>query len=309
MDLHISNCDWIFNKCSINSVLCTASREVIAQKIADTVWSRTCTPGAWIREPLVHGLLLTVNEKQASNAWQSSLHGTHSAALHLNPISVPGKPGVATFSATLATLPPLGVLLTGGLSLTPGMRDRLEKELAERHQVGRAAPSYAIMVAVSVLKTELACILGAKLLPNEWRIARAARDTPRCQHSVDTGACRKLARFMGLFDVVQMSRQKAYAALKFKVLMPANPLERRFSTWIVRYCVTTESRPCSGVYLNCLLPRMIMHTVPSNFCVTCLLRVLPGGSILASLGSFQQLWMSRKEYEEHGASLIHRKCP
>mmetsp|Transcript_14127 Transcript_14127/g.38206 ORF Transcript_14127/g.38206 Transcript_14127/m.38206 type:complete len:438 (+) Transcript_14127:3436-4749(+) len=82
-----------------------------------------------------------------------------------------------------------GVLLTGGLSLTPGMRDRLEKELAERHQ-----------------------------------------------------------------------------ALKFKVLMPANPLERRFSTWI-------------------------------------------GGSILASLGSFQQLWMSRKEYEEHGASLIHRKCP
>jgi len=28
-----------------------------------------------------------------------------------------------------------GVLLTGGLSLTTGMRDRLEKELAERHQV------------------------------------------------------------------------------------------------------------------------------------------------------------------------------
>jgi len=27
------------------------------------------------------------------------------------------------------------VLLTGGLSLTPGMRDRLEKELGERHQV------------------------------------------------------------------------------------------------------------------------------------------------------------------------------
>lgn len=34
-----------------------------------------------------------------------------------------------------------------------------------------------------------------------------------------------------------------------------------------------------------------------------------GGSILASLGSFQQMWMSRKEYEEHGASLIHRKSP
>mmetsp|Transcript_28703 Transcript_28703/g.39659 ORF Transcript_28703/g.39659 Transcript_28703/m.39659 type:complete len:444 (+) Transcript_28703:220-1551(+) len=37
--------------------------------------------------------------------------------------------------------------------------------------------------------------------------------------------------------------------------------------------------------------------------------VFIGGSILASLGSFQQMWMSRAEYEEHGASLIHRKCP
>ena len=34
-----------------------------------------------------------------------------------------------------------------------------------------------------------------------------------------------------------------------------------------------------------------------------------GGSILASLGSFQQLWMSKAEYEEHGAGLINRKCP
>lgn len=34
-----------------------------------------------------------------------------------------------------------------------------------------------------------------------------------------------------------------------------------------------------------------------------------GGSILASLGSFQQMWMSRQEYEEHGAGLIHRKAP
>mmetsp|Transcript_45973 Transcript_45973/g.107350 ORF Transcript_45973/g.107350 Transcript_45973/m.107350 type:complete len:508 (+) Transcript_45973:93-1616(+) len=34
-----------------------------------------------------------------------------------------------------------------------------------------------------------------------------------------------------------------------------------------------------------------------------------GGSILGSLGSFQQLWMSRAEYEEEGPSSIHRKCP
>ena len=34
-----------------------------------------------------------------------------------------------------------------------------------------------------------------------------------------------------------------------------------------------------------------------------------GGSILASLGSFQQMWMSKKEYEEHGAALMYRKAP
>ncbi|XP_077223271.1 actin-related protein 4 isoform X1 [Tasmannia lanceolata] len=34
-----------------------------------------------------------------------------------------------------------------------------------------------------------------------------------------------------------------------------------------------------------------------------------GGSILASLGSFQQMWFSKAEYEEHGISYIQRKCP
>lgn len=34
-----------------------------------------------------------------------------------------------------------------------------------------------------------------------------------------------------------------------------------------------------------------------------------GGSILASLGSFHQMWISKAEYEEHGSSIIERKCP
>ncbi|CEG41484.1 actin superfamily [Plasmopara halstedii] len=34
-----------------------------------------------------------------------------------------------------------------------------------------------------------------------------------------------------------------------------------------------------------------------------------GGSILASLGSFHEMWMSKAEYTEHGATLIHKKCP
>jgi len=34
-----------------------------------------------------------------------------------------------------------------------------------------------------------------------------------------------------------------------------------------------------------------------------------GGSILASLGSFQQLWLSKQEYDECGKSCIEKKCP
>ena len=32
-----------------------------------------------------------------------------------------------------------------------------------------------------------------------------------------------------------------------------------------------------------------------------------GGSILASLATFKTMWVRRDEYEEHGASIIHRK--
>ena len=34
-----------------------------------------------------------------------------------------------------------------------------------------------------------------------------------------------------------------------------------------------------------------------------------GGSILASLGSFHEMWMTKQEYQEHGSSLVDRKCP
>jgi actin-related protein len=33
-----------------------------------------------------------------------------------------------------------------------------------------------------------------------------------------------------------------------------------------------------------------------------------GGSILSSLGTFHQLWMTRQEYLEHGTQLVERKC-
>ncbi|KAJ6761511.1 actin [Salix koriyanagi] len=33
-----------------------------------------------------------------------------------------------------------------------------------------------------------------------------------------------------------------------------------------------------------------------------------GGSILASLSTFQQMWISKGEYDESGPSIVHRKC-
>jgi len=34
-----------------------------------------------------------------------------------------------------------------------------------------------------------------------------------------------------------------------------------------------------------------------------------GGSILGSLSGFPELWFSKAEYAEHGAKMVHRKCP
>ena len=32
-----------------------------------------------------------------------------------------------------------------------------------------------------------------------------------------------------------------------------------------------------------------------------------GGSILASLATFKRMWVTRKDYEEHGKSIMHRR--
>jgi len=34
-----------------------------------------------------------------------------------------------------------------------------------------------------------------------------------------------------------------------------------------------------------------------------------GGSIVASLGSFHEMWVSRAEYAERGAGVVDTKCP
>lgn len=33
-----------------------------------------------------------------------------------------------------------------------------------------------------------------------------------------------------------------------------------------------------------------------------------GGAVLASLSAFQQLWISKMEYEEVGPAIVHHRC-
>jgi actin len=33
-----------------------------------------------------------------------------------------------------------------------------------------------------------------------------------------------------------------------------------------------------------------------------------GGSILSSLSTFQQMWITKSEYDESGPTIVHRKC-
>mmetsp|Transcript_14985 Transcript_14985/g.47679 ORF Transcript_14985/g.47679 Transcript_14985/m.47679 type:complete len:469 (-) Transcript_14985:307-1713(-) len=55
---------------------------------------------------------------------------------------------------------------------------------------------------------------------------------------------------------------------------------------------------------SALKPRFLTPAKPER-----LFSVFTGGSILATLGSFQQLWISRAEYDEHGAALLAARCP
>ena len=34
-----------------------------------------------------------------------------------------------------------------------------------------------------------------------------------------------------------------------------------------------------------------------------------GGATLSSIDSFQKSWITKNEYEESGACIVHRKCP
>ncbi|MBN3273666.1 ACL6A protein, partial [Polyodon spathula] len=67
------------------------------------------------------------------------------------------------------------------------------------------------------------------------------------------------------------------------------------------------------LYLLHLVKRFVMvmrlKLIASNSSVERRFSPWIGGSILASLGTFQQMWISKQEYEEGGKQSVERKCP
>ncbi|XP_012673067.1 actin-like protein 6B [Clupea harengus] len=56
-------------------------------------------------------------------------------------------------------------------------------------------------------------------------------------------------------------------------------------------------------------PSMRLKLIASNSTIERRFSSWIGGSILASLGTFQQMWISKQEYDEGGKQSVERKCP
>jgi actin-related protein len=74
-----------------------------------------------------------------------------------------------------------------------------------------------------------------------------------------------------------------------------------------------EVPPCSLVLLN-RMNKELVALAPSTMKIKIIApperkySVWIGGSILASLSTFQQMWISKEEYDESGPAIVHRKC-
>lgn len=61
--------------------------------------------------------------------------------------------------------------------------------------------------------------------------------------------------------------------------------------------------------LTTLAPLQKLKIIASNNSIEKSFSVWLGGSILGSLGSFQQMWVSKEEFGEYGRNIVERKCP
>ena len=60
--------------------------------------------------------------------------------------------------------------------------------------------------------------------------------------------------------------------------------------------------------LSAMFPGMRVKVVAPGMSIERRFGSWIGGSILGSLGTFHQMWISKKEYEDHGAGIVEKRC-
>lgn len=95
------------------------------------------------------------------------------------------------------------------------------------------------------------------------------------------------------------------AAFKPRVVAPS-PVEREFATWIGGsvLCTSSASKFPLAAHVTRIPLLLISHISPA-FRPSLFFDL---NLFAASLGTFQQMWISKLEYEEEGASVVERKC-
>lgn len=88
----------------------------------------------------------------------------------------------------------------------------------------------------------------------------------------------------------------APSTMKIKVIAPP---ERKYSVWIGG-CAERQSRVAGGEIGD---RSLVVFLLVRGSCLAQWRR-----SILSSLSTFQQMWISKQEYDESGPTIVHRKC-
>jgi actin-related protein len=165
-----------------------------------------------------------------------------------------------------------GVLMTGGVAQIPNMRERLERELSE--QVRGLGP-------LRLLTPRTTSAGGNQT------VIRTSENPPSCAHRSPSAVYRRQQTVPG-------------HRISFHPQRSNQPLS------MIRSLKFNGDCP-PPIQVSSYAPRVKVGM--PNPLVERRFSVFIGGSILASLGSFQQMWLSKAEYDEHGPGLIHRKCP
>ncbi len=168
----------------------------------------------------------------------------------------------------------------------------------------------------------------AQVKENVCRVSDMAFDEisnahiPKLQYELPDGT--KVHVGAGRFNVPEclfvngktITHEKEYSSLQKMITQVAGNCELDLRRDLFHNIVLTGGSSCFENLQN-RLEREVLTIVP-NMNKLKILASHPnerkhsawlGGSILASLGSFHEMWISKAEFQEHGTSIVHRKCP